>query len=216
MIYKLAKKELLQAQAVLFIAIALQLIVWRTNKDIFGPQYTIILIEIVLALTIGLTSGVEKLRQNGVHHGLAIGLLGLLSIANITSLIIVLHSLVVTHLIPTGLQLLTSALAIFATNIIVFALWYWEIDSPGLTRRRWSRNEKDFQFIQQDRPEEFKDWKPEFFDYLYLSVTNGLNFAPADTRPLTHQAKLLMGLQAAVSMLTLALVIARSVGILGQ
>lgn len=216
MIYKLARTELVQAQLVLFIAIALQLAVWSTNKDIFGPQYTIILIEIGLALIIGLTAGVEKLRQNGVHHGLAIGLLGLLSIANITSLIIVLHSLIVSHLLPTGLQLLTSALAIFATNIIVFALWYWEIDSPGLTKRRWSRNEKDFQFTQQDKREEFKDWKPEFIDYLYLSITNALNFAPADTRPLTHQAKILMGLQAAVSMLTLALVIARSVGILGQ
>jgi len=215
MLKHLAKKELFHAQVVLLIAIGLQILVWQINEDLFGPQYLIVLIEIALALIIGFTANVEKLRSNGVHHTLAIGLLGLISVANISALIVVLQSLVVGHLILTGLQLLVAALAIFATNIIVFSLWYWEIDSPGLTRRRWSKHEKDFQFTQQDRGAEFEGWQPEFLDYLYLAITNAINFAPADTRPLTHQAKFLMGLQALVSVFTLALVIARSVSIIG-
>jgi uncharacterized membrane protein len=101
------------------------------------------------------------------------------------------------------------------TNIIVFAMWYWEIDSPGLTRTKWSVHDKDFQFTQQNMKKEFPNWQPEFIDYLYLSTTNAINFAPADTKPLTRSAKLLMGSQALISVFTLALVIARSVSILG-
>ncbi len=216
MLRHLAKKEIFHAQVVILVAIGLQMLVWRINEDLFGPQYMIVLIEVFLALTIGFTASSERLRSNGVHHVLSVGLLGLVSIANIGALIVVLQSLVVGHLILTGLQLLVAALAIFATNIIVFALWYWEIDSPGLTKRHWSKHDKDFQFTQQDRGAEFEDWQPEFLDYLYLAVTNAINFAPADTRPLTHQAKFLMGLQALVSVFTLALVIARSVSIIGQ
>lgn len=215
MINYIAKREIFQAQLVLFVAIALQILVWRIDKELFGAQYLIVFTEIVLALLVGFTANHKYLRGRGIHRVGAVVLLGLISAANISSLVWVLNSLIVTHIDITGLQLLSSALAIFITNIIVFALWYWEIDSPGLTRKRWSKNNKDFQFAQQDLVKEFPDWQPEFMDYLYLSITNALNFAPADTRPLSRQAKLLMGLQALVSIFTLAIVIARSVSILG-
>jgi hypothetical protein len=143
-------------------------------------------------------------------------LLGLISVANFSALIIVLGFLVAGGTDLNGLELLSSAVAIFLTNIIVFGLWYWEIDSPGLTRKRWSKHDRDFQFTQQEKAEEYPDWKPEFFDYLYLSITNALNFAAADAKPLTRSAKLLMAFQAFVSVFTLALVIARSVSILGS
>ena len=108
-----------------------------------------------------------------------------------------------------------TIIKIFLTYIIVFGLWYWEIDSPGLTGRSWTKNDKDFQFTQQDLPREFPSWQPVFLDYLYLSVTNAINFASADAKPLTLQAKGLMGIQALVSVFTLALLIARSINILG-
>jgi hypothetical protein len=144
-------------------------------------------------------------------------MLGLISVENISSVLIVLNLLITQSNIIDGYNLLASAIAIFLTNIIVFALWYWEIDSPGLSGKKWSRHDKDFQFTQQDiNNSDFKDWQPSFPDYLYLSLTNAINFAPADARPITHQAKLLMGIQALVSVSTLALIIARSVSILGQ
>jgi hypothetical protein len=144
-------------------------------------------------------------------------MLGLISAENISSVIIVLRLLVTEGGIISGYNLLASAIAIFLTNIIVFALWYWEIDSPGLSGKKWSKHDKDFQFTQQDIGEkEFKNWQPSFPDYLYLSLTNAINFAAADARPLSHAAKLLMGIQALVSVSTLALIIARSVSILGQ
>lgn len=214
MLAKITTREVYQAQIALVAAIGLQAVVWKINHNAFGSQYIIVITELVLAVFIGFTAGRQSFRESGVHHLAAIALLALISAANISSLVVVLDSLIISHAQVTGLQLLSSALAIFATNIIVFALWYWEIDSPGLTRKRWSKHDKDFQFTQQDKSAEFSDWRPEFFDYLYLSITNAINFAPADTRPLSRQAKMLMAAQALVSVFTLALVIARSVSIL--
>ena len=151
----------------------------------------------------------------GPHHLFSGALLGLISVANLSALILVLKNLVADHAVANGTELLATAVVIFLTNVIVYALWYWEIDSPGLTRTRWSIHEKDFQFPQYDRPAEFPNWQPEFGDFLYLSVTNAVNFAPADTVPLTRQVKFLMASQSLISVFTLALLVARSVSILG-
>lgn len=209
--------ELVQAQLALLVAIALQLLARRIGTDtVPGSHYLIIITELVLAILIGLTVNFRRASGRGLYHVFAILMLGIISLANASGLIYVLHSLITQHSTANGESLLASALAIFITNIIVFGLWYWEIDSPGLTRTRWSRYDKDFQFIQQELKTEFPDWQPEFADYLFLSVTNAVNFAPADTRPLTRQAKALMAVQALVSVFTLALLIARSVSILGS
>jgi uncharacterized membrane protein len=59
-----------------------------------------------------------------------------------------------------------------------------------------------------------EQWRPTFFDYLYISVTNASAFSPTDVMPLTHRVKALMGAQSVVSLLTVALVTARAVNIL--
>lgn len=215
--HRINRAELLQAQSALLVAIALQVLARRVGTDtVPGSHYLIIMTELVLAVLIALTVNIRQPRGRGLYHLFAILLLGIISVANASGLIYVLHSLIVQHGTVNGEHLLTSALAIFITNIIVFALWYWEMDSPGLTRTVWSRYKRDFQFAQQHMPQEFPEWQPEFADYLFISITNAVNFAPADTRPLTRQAKMLMALQSLVSVFTLALLIARSVSILGS
>ena len=57
-------------------------------------------------------------------------------------------------------------------------------------------------------------WRPQFVDYLYVSLTNAAAFSPTDTMPLSPQAKLLMGLQSLVSLVTIGLVVSRAVNIL--
>lgn len=216
MTHTISRRELFQAQAALFVAIALQVFAWRVGDELLpGSQYVLILTEVVLAILLGFTANFKRGAIRNVHHALALSLLALITFANIVGLMFVLNSLVVTHADIAGQELLAAAIAIFMTNIIIYALWYWEIDSPGLTRKRWSRADKDFQFSQQDMSHEFPGWSPQFIDYLYLAITNAVNFAPADTRPLTHSAKILMASQALVSVFTLALVIARSVSVLG-
>lgn len=209
------RAELFQAQMVVLLAIALQVVVWAASHELFlGPQVLIISSEIALVVLISLINTFHTRVERFINHVLATILLGLLSVANFTSLVLVIERLIFTQENIRGPSLLAAALAIFLTNIIVFSLWYWEIDSPGLTLRKWSKHDKDFQFTQQDLPKDFPDWKPQFVDYAYLSVTNAINFAPADTKPVTHQAKIMMSTQALISVFTLALVLARSVSIL--
>ncbi len=209
--------ELLLAQIALYVAIGLQIFSWSVSDSLtYGPHPLIIITEIGLSLVIGVSARHPRILARSLYRTSSFVLLGLISAENISSLIVVSRLLITQGSHLSGYELLASALAIFLTNIIVFALWYWEIDSPGLSGKKWSKYEKDFQFTQQDLSHDFKNWSPSFSDYLYMSVTNAINFAPADTRPLTSQAKALMGTQALVSVFTLALVLARSVSILGQ
>jgi hypothetical protein len=212
----ITKHELWHAQVALLAAVALQSVVWQLNDTLLvGIQYLLIPTEIVLAILLSFTVSLRTLQRRSISHTVALSLLALITATNIASLLLILYLLVVAHAAITGFELLASAIAIFMTNIIVFALWYWEIDSPGLSGHRWRRADQDFYFIQQSKKLRFPGWHTEFLDYLYLSLTNSINFAPADTTPLTHVAKILMGSQALISVFTLALVLARSVSILG-
>lgn len=212
----IARREVVHAQIVLTTAILLQVFVLLVNPALSkGPQYLIIATELGMAIMLASTLNIRSGMQRKMRNLTAGVLLGFISVANLVSLVAVLYSLIVWHADLTGFQLLSSAVAIFLTNVLVYALWYWEIDSPGFTSTRWSKHEKDFQFVQQDMHRDFHGWEPEFIDYLYVSLTNAINFAPADTKPLTHAAKLLMGSQALISLFTLALLVARSVSLLG-
>ena len=106
---------------------------------------------------------------------------------------------------------------VWMTNILVFAIWYWEFDrgGPG-PRSRAERPHPDFVFPQMTDPQLARhDWEPRFVDYLYVSYTNAAAFSPTDTLPFTAWPKLAMTLQSLVSLGTAALVIARAVNILG-
>ena len=116
-------------------------------------------------------------------------------------------------------MLLGSGAAIFVTNIIVFGIWYWELDRGGpFARRAGTRPYPDFLFPQMD-PDTAKlarpGWRPTFVDYLYVSITNVMAFSPTDTMPLSRWAKAMMTVQAMVALCTAGLVIARAVNVLG-
>lgn len=105
---------------------------------------------------------------------------------------------------------------IWVTNIVVFALWYWDLDrgGPG-ARARNEQDEPDFLFSQMTAPELApRDWEPRFHDYLYLAYTNATAFSPTDTMPLSTRAKLLMSVQSVTALMTSLLVVARAVSVL--
>jgi uncharacterized membrane protein len=146
-----------------------------------------------------------------------IGLIGVSSLANAWSAgRLVLHLVQGTLLIHSPARLLTTGAAIWITNVIVFALWYWECDRGGPARRtNADRPYPDFLFAQMQAPELARpEWEPGFADYLYLSFTNAAAFSPTDVLPLSRWAKMTMMLQSAVSLSTVALVVARAVNIL--
>jgi uncharacterized membrane protein len=112
-------------------------------------------------------------------------------------------------------MLLLTGGNIWLTNVIVFALWYWEWDRGGPADRMMGHHQyADFLFVQMQSPETAPpDWEPGFLDYLYLSFTNSTAFSPTDVMPLSSWAKMLMMLQSAVSLMTVVLVVARAVNL---
>lgn len=113
--------------------------------------------------------------------------------------------------------LLLTGGAIWLTNVIVFGMWYWNLDRGGpAARAKALKSYPDFLFPQMTIPElSPPEWQPEFLDYMYISFTNAAAFSPTDVLPLARWAKMTMMVQSIVSLGTVALVIARAVNILG-
>lgn len=201
-------------QLAVVLAIALQL--FLSNKLIIGPKYVIAGFEGLLLVSLAAFAPRSHQAIIRIRRSLAVMLIAIISFANITSLYLVISSLVSSKQI-SGKQLIISALAIYLTNIIIFGLWFWEIDSGGSQEQNYQDAPIDFLFPQMNAGSEvanLRSWTPTFFDYLYVSITNASAFSPTDTMPLTHRAKLLMSLQSTISLITIALVAARAVNIL--
>jgi uncharacterized membrane protein len=147
---------------------------------------------------------------------LSLTLAALLSLANAWSVVRLVVGLVQGTAGNSAGSLLVTGGTIWLINVIVFALWYWEFDRGGpVARANAVRTYPDFQFVQMASPQLAPpDWEPAFGDYLYLSFTNATAFSPTDTMPLSRWAKMGMTAQAAVSIVTVALVVARAVNIL--
>ena len=146
----------------------------------------------------------------------ALGLTAFVSAANIFSLGALTHFLL-HHSTPNARELIVAGVLIWLTNFLIFALWYWELDRGGPGKRAAGHDgPPDFLFPQMtdDRIEPL-DWRPQFIDYLYVSLTNNTAFSPTDTMPLTPMAKIIMGVQSVVSLLTIGLIVSRAVNILG-
>jgi hypothetical protein len=113
-------------------------------------------------------------------------------------------------------HLLVDGLVIFVTNILVFSLWYWYIDSAR-TRFldttidvRW-----DFLFPQRQASYPgYEAWQPHFWDYVFLAYTTSVAFTPTDTLPLSRSAKLLMGTQSIVALIAITAVVGTAINIL--
>ncbi len=118
-----------------------------------------------------------------------------------------------------GKVLVQAALLIWVTNVVAFALWYWEIDRGGpfarMPEHEHELERADLLFPQMtvDLPG-WERWLPGFTDYLFVAFTAATAFSPTDTMPLSARAKTLMGIQSAISLLTIAVVAARAVNVL--
>jgi uncharacterized membrane protein len=201
------------AQASVLLAIGLQLLL--PERVTAGPTWMLPVGEAVLL--VGLTMASPR-RLEGEHQGrrrLALVLTALVSLANIISLVLLIHELL-HHDITQGRELIIAGALIWLTNVLIFGLWYWETDRGGPGIRAAGRDRApDFLFPQMsDDRIEPREWRPIFLDYLYVSLTNAAAFSPTDTLPLTPTAKSIMGLQSLVSLVTIGLVVSRAVNIL--
>jgi hypothetical protein len=172
--------------------------------------------ETVLLVPLTVDRARHRLERRGHRRATALALFGFVSLANSLLLVALLASLL-TGEERSGGQLLAKALTVWTTNTVTFGLWFWSVDRGGPEWRLESvPPPPDFQFPQVTDGVPVADgWYPRLFDYMYVSFTNSIAFSPTDTLPLTHTAKLLMLSEAAVSSVTLLLIAARAVNILG-
>jgi uncharacterized membrane protein len=158
---------------------------------------------------------IARQRESPRRRALAFSVIGLVIAANTVTLGALVNYLL-DHNRAHGSSLLLSGVDIFVTGILIFAVLFWELDRGGPEARNTGRARRpDFFFQEMDPATKMPGWRPAFIDYLYLSFTNCTAFSPTDTMPLTARAKLLMLGEAAASLATAAVVLARAVGLLG-
>jgi hypothetical protein len=178
---------------------------------------------LLLVIVLGLLVPILLLHRSGNHYlGQVLGyvLNGVVTAAMIFSLALLL--LRVTEHKVTPPQLLRSAAALWVSNFLVFASWYWRLDAggPHMRARTPGHNDGAFLFPQMTMHPEAKiaagehDWQPNFVDYLFLAFNTSTAFSPTDVPVLSRWAKLLMMIQAIISLLVIALLAGRAVNIL--
>jgi|SRR5579884_3296266 len=217
------------ARASVVVVVALQLLI--INHQFFiGPRWLFPSFEALLLVPLSFATAWtqwsardartdehwrEVANRRRLVRRLALVLTAVVTFTNFASLVALVSELIRGKLTVPGQSLLLDAMNIWATNVIAFALWFWNLDrgGPALCHVGFT-DVGDFLFPQMTNPKLQENWAPGFVDYLYLSFTNATAFSPTDTMPLTARAKMLMLIESAVSLLTLALVAARAVNIL--
>ncbi len=154
-------------------------------------------------------------RAHVTRRWLALALIALVSAVNAASILLLVH-LLINGAHANAPTLLRAAVHLWVVNVLLFALWYWQLDGGGpVERPKCEPAGWDFLFPQQTEPRLSQSaWRPLFLDYLYVSFTNAAAFSPTDTMPLSRWAKMLMLAQSAISLSLAVMVVARAVNIL--
>jgi len=198
------------------VAAAIVLQVAIPNRYEIPPTWLLPTVGVLLGIGLSIAHPKTITKHSPQLRIISILLIAVISLANAGSAGRLITALVNGTANDSPSTLLLTGGAIWLTNVIVFAMWYWNLDRGGPAARALALNVyPDFLFPQMTAPDlSPPDWQPRFFDYLYLSFTNAAAFSPTDTLPLARWAKMTMMVQSIVSLATVALVIARAVNIL--
>ena len=196
------------------VAIALQLVL--PSRLVIGPAWLLPTLEGLLFIGLTTYNPRRLNRTSDAVRAASVALIALISLANAWATARLIDGLINGKEGDSASVLISRGASVYITNIIVFALWYWEWDRGGpVLRAHGTRQYPDFLFPQMAQPSLAPpEWEPNFIDYLYVSFTNATAFSPTDTMPLSRWAKMLMLVQSAVALLTVAFVIARAINVL--
>lgn len=213
-----------EADSVVAIAVALlvglAVVSWHQGWELSGlPWWSWLVLAVPgVVLFVDLWLGARDVGFARTRQA-ALALLALIALGNLVSVAVLVVALVTTKSDELGgVQLLVTTGTIWALNVLVFGLAYWDLDDGGpLERARHERKTPDFRFPQDETPEVApEDWRPRVWDYIFVALTSGTAFSPTDTMPLTPKLKLLVGLEEFVSLILIVLVTARAVSVLGS
>jgi uncharacterized membrane protein len=207
------------------IAIVIALALYALTPATIVPRDLLIGVAVLIFIPLFALNPHRLSRETTWSRWLSISLAVVLTVANQINVVSVVGTLLSGK--AAGPAVLLTALQVWITNVVAFALVFWELDRGGPVSRGTLAREllpvADFKFPQDEdgdsvrevrlESSERADWRPGYIDYLYMSVTNMMAFSPTDVMPLTTRAKLLMMLQSMTGFVLLALVIARAVNI---
>jgi hypothetical protein len=186
------------------------------GKFTLGPPWLFPALEGAILVPLTIAAPHRTISESGPRRIAALVLIAIVNVANMASLALLVRFIERgAHL--SGRELIFSAAQIWLTNVLLFGLWYWELDRGGPGRRLHphGRRPPDFLFAQMVNPDVTGGpWRPAFVDYLYVSFTNATAFSPTDTLPLSRWAKMLMAVQSLAALVTVAVVAARAVNII--
>jgi hypothetical protein len=197
------------------VAIALQLKV--PDKLTLSSTYLLPGIELVMLATLVVFNPRRIERLSRPLRLISLALIGTAGLSNAYSAMALIREIVSGHGTVDASELLSTGAAVYLTNIIVFGLWYWDLDRGGPAARAHGLKEyPDFLFPQMTQTGvSDPEWEPRVTDYLYVSFTNAAAFSPTDTLPLSRWAKLTMMVQSVVALATVSMILARAINILG-
>lgn len=195
---------------VVFVIIGL-LFAFLDERLTLGPSW--LMISIVLVVLVPFLF-VWYQQRHHLSRILGRGLTVFITIIEASSIVLLVASLPVHNI--EGTTLLIDAAILWFSNILIFSLWYWEIDCGGPGWRHFKGYKAvDFIFPQLAAGPEFSnDWHPHYLDYLFLAFNTSTAFSPTDTTVLSRRAKVLMMLQSLMSLIVLAMLAARAINIL--
>jgi hypothetical protein len=179
------------------------------------PSWLLPGLEGVAGIGLIMSAPYPRMRHDPLRRHLSLSLTGLVSATNTFSLVLLCHYLLQGRP-ANGRELIGAGMVLWVTNVLLFAVWYWQLDRGGpFTRITHPEALPDFLFVQMtERQFAPPGWEPRLTDYLYTSFTNATAFSPTDTMPLTPIAKWLMTVQSLTALVTIGLVVARAVNIL--
>jgi len=199
--------------AVMIGILAIGVLYFLLPEDLtIGPSWLLLAIVGVLLLPLVLSRLVHYHMSHHTARLITLAILGIVTLALASGVGLLILTLAKRH----ASTLLQSAAILWSLNILVFALWYWEIDGGGPLKRHLSGHQAaDFLFPQQADGDP-GGWVAHFVDYLFLAFNTSTALSPADTFPLTRTAKGLMMIQALISLSIIVFLAARAVNILGS
>ena len=203
--------------AVLAVIAAIVLQVLLPDQMTLGSRWVLPGLEALILLGLLATNPFRIDRESTVLRVLGIGLAIALILATAVSTVNLVSGIVSGRFGNDAKALLATGGSIWLTNVIAFGFLFWEFDRGGpAARAAGHRAHPDFLFPQMQSPEMADaDWEPRFVDYLYVAFTNATAFSPTDTLPLSRWAKVGMALESLVALVTVGLVVARAVNVLG-
>ena len=184
------------------------------DKLIIGPNWLLLVIEAALILPFVIALTTQRSLPHGLIRATALVTLGITTLALAIGIALLVSTLPQSG--TKGPYLLRSAGILWVFNILVFALWYFEIDGGGPLKRHLAGPQATDFLFPQYAPGSKSNWMPHFIDYVFLAFTGATALSPADTQPLTKKAKTLMMIEAVFSLVVIVLLAARAVNILSS